>query len=171
MSAPGHGSAGRVRWAAYSAVCLAAMVLAGFGGFLFGGARAASPNDAQRVQDAARRDSEARAHRLAYAESRERGRRNGLREGKRAGRRDAKEEVEGRAAQAAPPAQAEPEADRNDGDSDCPPGEQPITRMGVTYCGRPGPARPEDCPSGSEPVGETGACAPTEDSTEAERSP
>jgi hypothetical protein len=42
----------------------------------------------------------------------------------------------------------------------CPPGEQLLRQMDTFYCGRPGPARPQDCPPNQVPVGVTGACAP-----------
>jgi hypothetical protein len=58
--------------------------------------------------------------------------------------------------------QAEAQAETEAQQAACPPGQQLLTQMGVQYCGRPGPARPEDCPTGYEPVGVTGACAPRE---------
>ena len=145
------------------AVGVAVVAVAAVGGFLVGGAHATPPEEARDAGVLARERGEARAFRAAYTHGKRRGRGDGLREGRLAGKRAAEEEVERRAALAAPPATEEPDSDQRQGEGDCPPGQQPITRMGVTYCGRPGPARPEDCPPGSEPVGQTGACAPKEE--------
>jgi hypothetical protein len=45
----------------------------------------------------------------------------------------------------------------------CPPGQEPVTHMGPTHCGKLTPANPSQCPPGQVPVGSTGACGPPQD--------
>jgi hypothetical protein len=49
------------------------------------------------------------------------------------------------------------------GGNPCPPGQEPVTHMGPTHCGKLGPADPGQCPPGQVPVGSTGACGPPGD--------
>lgn len=127
---------------------------AAVGGYALGRSQAATEGEAARERLEAQRTAERSAYRRAFAASQARGRREGSAQGRRAGVAAAQEQLANHQAAA----QQRPAAEQ----SACPPGQQLLTKMGVRYCGRPGPARPEDCPRGQEPVGVTGACAPKE---------
>jgi hypothetical protein len=58
---------------------------------------------------------------------------------------------------------SQPPAGGGDNGNPCPPGQEPVTHMGPTHCGKLAPADPGQCPPGQVPVGSTGACGPPED--------
>lgn len=137
---------------------LVSVLLCGTGGYFLGRTTAASDADAKRARINATQTSQKTAYRDAFKESKERGGRAGRRRGKSDGTRRAKSA----AAKYLKKQKAQAEAVQLSQQSACPSGQQLLRKMDTFYCGRPGPARPEDCPAGWVPAGETGACAPRE---------
>ena len=167
----GHGSAASV----LAAVVL--VVAAAVGGWLVGRANAPTDHEAIVAKRAAQMDADRTSFAVAIVPARARGRLigrkqgqlAGAREGRAAGTRKGRAVALARARREARRRAAAEARARTQAAAPCPAGQQLLNQMGVRYCGRPGPARPQDCPAGWEPVGVTGACAPREDSTVVER--
>lgn len=140
-------------------VVLALAILAGvLAGCLVGYAAAPNKQDAARAAEVAKHSARATAYKGSFRESMRRGKRVARKRGKSVGRergRSAGRRLLAKRARAAGRLQRARE-------SACPAGQQLLRQMDTFYCGRPGPARPEDCPPGQVPVGGRGACAPRE---------
>ena len=143
---------------AVSAVVASALLIgaAAVAGYTLGRSTAPTAKDAAEERGKAIAAVKDTAYSRAYAASNARGRRIGNAQGQRSGRIAGTRAAERRLARQRAAARQQARAQQ----SACPPGQQLLTKMGVRYCGRPGPAQPEDCPPGEEPVGITGACGP-----------
>lgn len=137
-------------------------MLASAAGYGFALARIPTESDARNAGQAAHVESLAQESQRADQAARERGPRDGLKAGRQAGRRAGRKAGARRAGRvlaetatpAAPASSRGPDTapGTSPSGSGCPPGEQMLTRMGTTYCGRPEAARPQDCPPGEVPV-------------------
>ena len=144
-------------WVLVAAGCA---LIAGVGSaeFMLGRSQSTSEREATQARRTTRLASAANSYRVAsraakpvgYRDGTRAGRREGRARGRRLGTRKGAAEARKRAEEAA--------AQQTASSSPCPPGEQVLIQTGTKYCGRPGPARPEDCPAGQVPVGQAGAC-------------